>query len=206
MKTVKQLANELNVSKATIHRTLHKLNQKRIIETIQDGNRIMIDDSIEKAIIQEINAKSNQRETIQNDSETFANESKSNHCNDSETIFCNDFTTKNDYIELLKAQVDELKADKQYLQDRLTAAEQERAELRAERDKLTAERQTILAELLELRQPKVIEVREPSPTTKTSPAAAPASAPKRKPQPQRHQQPERRGTLQKLLRRFTGRK
>lgn len=205
MKTVKQLANELNVSKATIHRTLHKLNQKRIIETIQDGNRIMIDDSIEKAIIQEINAKSNQRETIQNDSETFANDSKTNHCNDSETICCNENESiQSDIIELLKAQIDDLRADKQYLQDRLTAAEQERTELRAERDKLTAERQTILAELLELRQPKVIEVREPA---KAQPAAAaPAPAPKRKPQPQQHRQPERRGTLQRLLDRITGRK
>lgn len=205
MKTVKQLANELNVSKATIHRTLHKLNQNRIIETIQDGNRILIDDSIEKAIIREINAKLNQRETIQNDSETFANDSKTNHCNDFETIFCNDDSIQSEYINLLKAQIDDLRADKQYLQERLTAAEQERAALTAERDKLTAERQTILAELLELRQPKVIEVKEPEPTTKAAAAPAPAPASERKTH-QHKQQPERRGALQKLLRRFTGRK
>ena len=206
MKTVKQLANELNVSKATIHRTLHKLNQNRIIETIQDGNKILIDDSIEKAIILEINAKLNQRETIQNDSETFANDSKTNHCNDSETIFCNDDSElQREYIELLKAQIDDLRADKHYLQERLTAAEQERAALTAERDKLTAERQALLAEMLELRQPKVIEVMEPEPTTKAAAAPAPAPASERKTH-QHKQQPERRGTLQKLLRRFTGRK
>ena len=206
MKTVKQLANELNVSKATIHRTLHKLNQNRIIETIQDGNRILIDDSIEKAIIREINAKSNQRETIQNDSETFSNDSKTNHCNDSETIICNDDSIQSEYINLLKAQIDDLRADKAYLQERLTAAEQERAALTAERDKLTAERQTLLAEMLELRQPKVIEVKEPDPTTKAAAAPAPDPDPKRKLQPHKQQQPERLGALQKLLRRFTGRK
>jgi len=60
----------------------------------------------------------------------------------------------------------DLKADKQYLQERLTAAEQERASLTQERDKLTKERQTILAELLELKQPKEIELQAPAePTT-----------------------------------------
>lgn len=59
-------------------------------------------------------------------------------------------------VEDLKADKKSLQADKDYLQERLTSAEQER-------EALTKERQTILAELLELRQPKVIDIKEPAP-------------------------------------------
>lgn len=167
MKTVKQLAAELNISKSTLHRLIHDNN----IETIQQGNKRLIDETIETAIIQALKEKTLQSETIQNDSETVQKRFK----NDSETIQRNDFETK--YIQQLEQQILDLKADKQYLQERLTAAEQERASLTQERDKLTKERQTILAELLELKQPKEIELKAP---------AEPATAAATKRPAQRH--------------------
>ena len=85
MKTVKQLAAELNISKSTLHRLIHDNN----IETIQQGNKRLIDETIETAIIQAIKEKTLQSETIQNDSETVQKRFK----NDSETIQRNDFET-----------------------------------------------------------------------------------------------------------------
>lgn len=180
MKTVKQLAAELNISKSTLHRLIHDNN----IETIQQGNKRLIDETIETAIIQVLKEKTLQSETIQNDSETVQKRFK----NDSETIQKNDYETK--YIQQLEQQILDLKADKQYLQERLTAAEQERASLTQERDKLTKERQTILAELLELKQPKEIELKAPAEPTTAATTKRPA---------QRHrserQQPKKKSSI-----------
>ena len=118
--TVKELAAELNVSKQTIHRTI----QKRNIVTIADGNRVLLDDVAQKAIKEDLQDRMSQSKMSADDLRT-------------------------EYIETLKQQIEDLKADKQFLQNRLAAAE-------AERDNLTKERQTILAELLSLRgQPKI---------------------------------------------------
>jgi hypothetical protein len=199
MKTVKQLAEELDVSKVTSHRTLHKLKQNQIIETFQDGNKILIDETIEKAIIRELQEKSLQGEANQNDAETnqkrCRNVTETNHGNDVATI-------QAAYIETLQAQINDLKADKQYLQERLTAAEQERAELRAERDKLTAERQTMLVELLDLRAPKVIDVKT-EPKAAASETSRTTSAPKQQPRPAQHQQrrPQKQSIFDRIFRR-----
>lgn len=188
MKTVKQLASELNVSKSTLHRLIHDNN----IETIQQGNKRLIDETIETAIIKALQEKTLHGETIQNDSETVQKRFK----NDSETIQRNDFETK--YIQQLEQQILDLKADKQYLQERLTAAEQERASLTQERDKLTKERQTILAELLELKQPKEIELKAPAePTT-----AAATKRPAQRPQSERQQPHRKQSMLDSLLQAF----
>lgn len=188
MKTVKQLAAELNISKSTLHRLIHDNN----IETIQQGNKRLIDETIETAIIQALKEKTLQSETIQNDSETVQKRFK----NDSETIHRNDFETK--YIQQLEQQILDLKADKQYLQERLTAAEQERASLTQERDKLTKERQTILAELLELKQPKEIELKAPAePTT-----AAATKRPAQRPRSERQQPKKKSSIFENLKSRF----
>lgn len=188
MKTVKQLAAELNISKSTLHRLIHDNN----IETIQQGNKRLIDETIETAIIKALKEKTLQSETIQNDSETVQKRFK----NDSETIQRNDFETK--YIQQLEQQILDLKADKQYLQERLTAAEQERASLTQERDKLTKERQTILAELLELKQPKEIELKAPAePTT-----AATTKRPAQRPRSERQQPRKKQSMLDSLLKAF----
>lgn len=94
MKTVKQLAAELNISKSTLHRLIHDNN----IETIQQGNKRLIDETIETAIIQALKEKTLQSETIQNDSETVQKRFKNDSRNDIETI-------QSEYIESLKAQV-----------------------------------------------------------------------------------------------------
>lgn len=188
MKTVKQLAAELNISKSTLHRLIHDNN----IETIQQGNKRLIDETIETAIIQALKEKTLQSETIQNDSETVQKRFK----NDSETIQRNDFETK--YIQQLEQQILDLKADKQYLQERLTAAEQERASLTQERDKLTKERQTILAELLELKQPKEIELKAPA-----EPATAAATKrPAQRPRSERQQPKKKSSIFENLKSRF----
>lgn len=188
MKTVKQLAAELNISKSTLHRLIHDNN----IETIQQGNKRLIDETIESTIIQALKEKTLQSETIQNDSETVQKRFK----NDSETIQKNDYETK--YIQQLEQQILDLKADKQYLQERLTAAEQERASLTQERDKLTKERQTILAELLELKQPKEIELKAPAePTT-----AAATKRPAQRHRSERQQPKKKSSILENLKSRF----
>jgi excisionase family DNA binding protein len=195
LKTVKQLAAELNISKSTLHRLIHDNN----IETIQQGNKRLIDETIEATIIKALKEKTLQSETIQSDSETVQKRFK----NDSEMIQKNDYETK--YIQQLEQQILDLKADKQYLQERLTTAEQERAsltqerdKLTQERDKLTKERQTILAELLELKQPKEIELKAPAePTT-----AATTKRPAQRPQSERQQPHRKQSMLDSLFKAF----
>lgn len=140
--TVKELAAELNVSKQTIHRTI----QKRNIVTIADGNRVLLDDVAQKAIKEDLQDRMSQSKMSADDLRTFSNETENDTERHADST-ADDLRTE--YIETLKQQIEDLKADKQFLQNRLAAAE-------AERDNLTKERQTILAELLSLRgQPKI---------------------------------------------------
>ena len=175
--TVKELAAELNVSKQTIHRTI----QKRNIVTIADGNRVLLDDTAQKAIKENLQDRMSQNESSADVSRMFSDGAG----NDTERHAdgaADDLRTE--YIETLKQQIEDLKADKQFLQNRLEAAE-------AERDNLTKERQTILAELLSLRgQPKITTAAE----------TKPASAPK----PERQVKPvlKRRRTLSDRIRHF----
>ena len=105
MKTVSQLAKELGVSKSTLHRTI----QKNDFETIQQGNKWLIDETIEKAIIQAFQEKTFQGDSIQNDSETLQKRVKNDSRNDTDSIL----------IEELRAQIAELKADKSFLMTQL---------------------------------------------------------------------------------------
>ena len=93
-------------------------------------------------------------------------------------IFCNNqkkaLESKDNFIAELRAQIDELKEDKAFLQSQLTAKDTQLSEkdntikaLTAEREQERKERQTILAELLQLRGQKAINVKaqsEPRPT------------------------------------------
>ena len=79
MKTVKQLAAEQNTTKQIIHRII----KRERIETIQNGNRLLIDSEAEAAILQalQLHEAANRTapddsRTIQNDSERFENNSK----------------------------------------------------------------------------------------------------------------------------------
>lgn len=177
--TVKELAAELNVSKQTIHRMI----QKRNIVTIADGNRVLLDDTAQAAIKENIQGRMSQNETSADVSRTFSDGAG----NDTERHVdgaADDLRTE--YIETLKQQIADLKADKQFLQDRLAAAERDR-------DILTKERQTILAELLSLRgQPKITTVKAAD-TKQTS-----------EPKPERQVKPvpQRRRTLSERIRDF----
>lgn len=103
-------------------------------------------------------------------------------------------------LQPLEKQLDDLRADKQYLQERLTAAEQERLELKAERDSITKERQTILAELLELRKPKIIEIEEPAANVKSRTTTEPRPA--QRPRSERQQPHRKQSMLDSLLKAF----
>lgn len=105
-KTVKELANELNVSKQTIHRTI----QKRNIETIQDGNKILLDDTAQKAVIKEIALKAVQNGTVQDVptddiNKTQNNTERSTNNTERSTNITAD-SVQTDYIESLKANID----------------------------------------------------------------------------------------------------
>lgn len=158
MKTVSELAKELNVNRTTLHRLI----QRNKIETLQEGNKRLIDATAEQAIKEAFQSKSLQGETLQK------------HCkNDAETLQRNNIET--DYIQSLLVQIAELRADKAFLQSQLTAKDETIKALTAEREQERKERQTILAELLQLRGQKAINVKaEPRPTgaaTKQEPRA-----------------------------------
>ena len=190
--TVKELAAELNVSKQTIHRTI----QKRNIGTIADGNKMLLDDTAQKAIKEDLQSKSTQVKTSGNETaDDFGRSRTSADDTNLKQERSTDDTAddlRTEYIESLKAQIEDLKADKQFLQDRLAAAEHERDTLTKERDQLTKERQTILAELLSLRgQPKI----------KTE-VTAPPQKPTSELRPQKSQQQPHKRTLSERIRDF----
>ncbi len=185
MKTVKQIALEQGVSKQTIHRIV----RKRSLETFPDGNKVMLDDAAEAAIIEELQNRQTAPGSPADDAadDSGRSENVPERPRTSENDSPDEGRTVPDpvqlltaQVELLQSQLEDLKADKAYLQERLTAAEQER-------DSLTKERQTLVIELLELREPKVIEVKgtaSPAPdpirrserrsrSEQRSPAAAP---------------------------------
>ena len=175
MKTVSELAAELKVNRTTLHRLIQRNN----IATLQEGNKRLIDATAEQAILKAFNNKSLQSETLQK------------HCkNDAETLQRNNIET--DYIKSLLAQIEELKADKSFLQSQLVAKDNQIAALtaekekeRQERDKERKERQTILATLPPIKDLKRIEA---------------ASATSRKSEPQPKPRPKKTW-LDKLLRR-----
>lgn len=176
MKTVSELAKELNVNRTTLHRLIQRNN----IETLQEGNKRLIDATAEQAIKEAFQSKSLQGETLQK------------HCkNDAETLQRNNIET--DYIQSLLVQIAELKADKEFLQSQLVAKDNQIATIAAEKEKERQEReqerkerQTILATLPPIKELKRIE------------AANVESRPQREPQPK----PRRKQSwLSRLLRR-----
>ena len=72
MKTVTQLAEELNVNRTTLHRLIQRNN----IETLQEGNKRLIDTASEQAIIQAFKSKSLHNETLQSNNETLQSNNK----------------------------------------------------------------------------------------------------------------------------------
>jgi len=198
--TIQELSQELNISAQALRQWCKKNNVRKErtkgtkatyvldCDTVEQARTYYLSESKESNERKETNQGKESNESKESDSETVQKRFK----NDSR----NDFETK--YIQQLEQQILDLKADKQYLQERLTAAEQERASLTQERDKLTKERQTILAELLELKQPKEIELKAPAePTT-----AATTKRPAQRPRSERQQPRKKQSMLDSLLKAF----
>ena len=152
--TIKELSSELGVSEQALRQWCKKNNVRKESTKARKASYIIDCDT-------EILIKNHYRPEKSNETneskETKAGkqrkESKESSQQDLQQALIQSLQQQ---VEDLKADKKSLQADKEYLQERLTAAEQER-------DTLTKERQTILAELLELRQPKVIDIKEPAP-------------------------------------------
>ena len=148
MKTVSQLAAELNVNRTTLHRLIQRNN----IETLQEGNKRLIDAQAEQAILKAFNEKSLHGETLQNNSkllqqrtvakaEHLANKDKTienlqaqlTEKDNQNSLFKSQISDKDNQIsllqsqladrdktiDLLQSQLSDCKADKQYLKDKL---------------------------------------------------------------------------------------
>ena len=164
--TIKDLAKELNVSEQALRSWCKKNNIRK--ERAQGTKATyVIDCDAEKQIRihYSTNNSNESKESKATKVQKQSNESKATNSTNVDSVVSNDLQQA--YIESLQQQIEELKADKVYLKERLTVAEQER-------DNLTRERQTILAELLELRQPKVIELKEPEVKTAAEQPKAPS--------------------------------
>ena len=148
MKTVSQLAAELNVNRTTLHRLIQRNN----IETLQEGNKRLIDAQAEQAILKAFNEKSLHGETLQNNNkllqqrnvaqaEQLANKDKTieslqaqlTEKDNQNSLLKSQITDKDNQIsllqsqladrdktiDLLQSQLADFKADKQYLKDKL---------------------------------------------------------------------------------------
>ena len=152
MKTVSELAKELNVNRTTLHRLIQRNN----IETLQEGNKRLIDAQAEQAILRAFGKKTLHGETLQSNSELLQqrnvaqaeqlvsrdktisllqselDESKSQLTDRDKTIeslqaennsLHDKITDRDKTIDLLQSQIVELKADKAKLNERLDKAE-----------------------------------------------------------------------------------
>lgn len=137
-----------------------------------------------KALQSQLIEKSKDLECCQNalDGANIKNNRNEIFYNSQKKAFESKLSDKDNFIAELKAQIDGLGADKAFLQSQLTAKDTQLSEkdntikaLTAEREQERKERQTILAELLQLRGQKAINVKaEPRPTgaaTKQEPKA-----------------------------------
>lgn len=180
MKTVKQLAAELNISKSTLHRLIHDNN----IETIQQGNKRLIDETIETTIIQALKEKTLQSETIQNDSETVQKRFKNDSRNDIETI-------QSEYIESLKAQV-------QLLTEQLKVKDKQIADLSEQVKDFSLKLDKQQALHAGTIQTQLIDKQAPAePTT-----AAATKRPAQRPRSERQQPHRKQSMLDSLLKAF----
>lgn len=123
MKTLSQLAAELNVSKSTIYRTIHQNG----FRTVQQGNKKLIDELVEQAIVEALKSKTVQTEQFTNDSKIVQNNSEQLSPNGAESkmidVLKAQIADKDNQISLLQSQITELKADKTKLNERLDMAE-----------------------------------------------------------------------------------
>lgn len=99
MKTVTQLAEELNVNRTTLHRLIQRNN----IETLQEGNKRLIDAAGEQAIIQAFKSKSLHNETLQSNNKVL--QQKVNEQGEQLADLRRHITEQNNQIESLRRQL-----------------------------------------------------------------------------------------------------
>lgn len=99
MKTVTQLAEELNVNRTTLHRLIQRNN----IETLQEGNKRLIDTAGEQAIIQAFKSKSLHNETLQSNNKVL--QQKVNEQGEQLAELRRHITEQNNQIESLRRQL-----------------------------------------------------------------------------------------------------
>lgn len=200
MKSIKEFAEELEVSEKTISRHIQRLNLK----TIRKGTKHLLDDDAQQLIRQSIADISDivdrhTRQDISDISDIQDSVAKPKNISyrtpkqtsgqDIEDTIADSKADKQDSLEAYKIKCEMLQKQVDLMQKTIDRLEKENNKLNerldkaeAERDTLTKERQTILAELLELRKPKVIEI-----PIKEKPK--PEKAQKPKPRPQKKQKP-----------------
>ena len=120
MKTVSQLAQELNVNRTTLHRLIQRNN----IETLQEGNKKLIDAQAEQAILKAFNNKSLQGETLQNNNKLLQQRNVAQAeqlANKDKTIdsLQAQLTDKDNQNSLLKSELDVLKAETKALREQI---------------------------------------------------------------------------------------
>ena len=120
MKTVSQLAQELNVNRTTLHRLIQRNN----IETLQEGNKRLIDAQAEQAILKAFNSKSLQGETLQNNNKLLQQRNVAQAeqlANKDKTIdsLQAQLTDKDNQNSLLKSELDVLKAETKALREQI---------------------------------------------------------------------------------------
>lgn len=120
MKTVSQLAQELNVNRTTLHRLIQRNN----IETLQEGNKRLIDAQAEQAILKAFNSKSLQGETLQNNNKLLQQRNIAQAeqlANKDKTIdsLQAQLTDKDNQNDLLKSELDVLKAETKALREQI---------------------------------------------------------------------------------------
>lgn len=92
MKTVSELAKELNINRTTLHRLIQRNN----IETLQEGNKRLIDTRAEQAILRAFSRKMLQGETLQSNNKSLQ------QCNVAQT---EQLASKDKIIDSLQAQL-----------------------------------------------------------------------------------------------------
>ena len=213
--TVKQFAAAAGVSSQRIYQRLDT-NLKPFVEVI-DGHKMLSAEGLQlfeiQPLEQDLNKPLQTLESLQAENETLKAENATiqplEQALEKEREKSAKMTAENaalkekiqaleqdlaKTLQALEKQLDDLRADKQFLQERLTAAEQER-------DSITKERQTILAELLELRKPKIIEIEEPAASATSRPTSErePKQKPVKRSRSERQQPPKKDSSFLSFL-------
>lgn len=135
MKTVSELAKELNINRTTLHRLIQRNN----IETLQEGNKRLIDTRAEQAILRAFSRKMLQGETLQsNNKSLLCNVAQTEQLASKDKIIDSlqaQLTDKENQISLLQSQLDSLKVQLTDRDKTVERLEQDKAKLNDRLDK-----------------------------------------------------------------------